>query len=152
MRQTVGDILHVVSHTNPPQNMNNTQQVTDNVLATCMHATRCAVNALMETSPGAIVNNRDMLLDIPLVANLGLVQERRQQLVNDNLRRQNAQRVDYKWKVRDQFNIVIWEKTKGSQQLEGSFTITATKTNGTDDFRHSANVTENISIREIQPH
>ena len=99
MHQTVGDILRVVSHTNPPQNMNDAQQVMDNVLATCMHATRCAVNASMETSPGALVYNRDMLLDIPLVANLELIQERRQQLVDDNLRRQNARRVDYKWKV-----------------------------------------------------
>ena len=106
----------------------------------------------METSPGALVYNRDMLLDIPLVANLELIQERRQQLVDDNLRRQNARRVDYKWKVGDRFNIVIWDKTKGSQQLEGPFTITATNTNGTVDFRRSANVTENISIRKIRPH
>ena len=46
MHQSIGDILRVVLHTNPPQNMNDANQVMDNALATAMYATRCAVSTL----------------------------------------------------------------------------------------------------------
>ena len=62
MHQTVGEILRIILHTNPPQNENDSIQVIDNALATCMHATRCAVNAAMQTSPEALVYRWDMLM------------------------------------------------------------------------------------------
>ena len=52
MHQTIGDILGVVLHTNPPQNTDDTNQVINNTLATAMHATRCAVSAPIRTTPG----------------------------------------------------------------------------------------------------
>ena len=39
MHQTVGDVLRVILHTNPPQNIDDANQVMENALATAMHAT-----------------------------------------------------------------------------------------------------------------
>ena len=75
MHQTIGDILQVVLHTIPPQNMDDANQVMDNTLATAMHATRCAVSGPIWTSPGALVYGRDMIMDVPLIANLSAIRD-----------------------------------------------------------------------------
>ena len=50
--------------------MNDASQVVDNTLATVIYATRCAVSTLIQTTPGGLVYRRDMMMDIPLKANL----------------------------------------------------------------------------------
>ena len=45
----------------------------DNALATSTHATRCTVSAPIGTSPGALVYGRDMIMDVPLIANLAAI-------------------------------------------------------------------------------
>ena len=117
-----------------------------------MHATRNAVNATMEISPGGLVFIRDMIMDIPLVANLEMIRENRQQMIDENLRRQNAKRVQHHYQVGDRFYIVIWNRTKGSRQLEGPFVILRTNTNGTLDFRRTPTVIDNIGIRHCRPY
>ena len=77
IHQTVGDILRVILHTNPPQNIDNTNAVMDKALATAMHATRCAVSAPIGTSPGALVYSRDMIMDVLLIANLAVIRNGR---------------------------------------------------------------------------
>ena len=77
MHQTVGDILRVALHTNPPTNMNDANQCIDNALGCCMHALRCSVNGTLDTLLGAIVYNRDMIMDVPLIANLTTIRDRR---------------------------------------------------------------------------
>ena len=78
MHQKVGDVLRVILHTYPPQNIDDVNQVMDNALATAMHATRCAVSAPIGTSPRALVYGRDMIMDGPLIANLAAIRDGRQ--------------------------------------------------------------------------
>ena len=73
MHQTIGDILQVVLYTNQPKNINDANQVMDNALATCMYTTRCAVSSPIRTTPGALVYGRDMIMDVPLIANLAAI-------------------------------------------------------------------------------
>ena len=50
----------------------------DSAFATAMHATRCISNtALGGYSPGALVFNRDMFLNIPLIADILTLQRGR---------------------------------------------------------------------------
>ena len=58
--------------------MDNANQVMDNALATAMYTTRCAVGAPIGTSPGALVYGRDMIMDVPLIANLSAIWNGRQ--------------------------------------------------------------------------
>ena len=81
----MGGILRVMLHINPPNNKNDANHiVVDNALATCVHSSRCAVNHTMQTSPKALVFQRDMIMNIPLIANLYSIQQRRQQLMGGN--------------------------------------------------------------------
>ena len=72
-------------------NMNNTNQYIANALATCMHimhimhVMHCLVNATTGTSPGVLVYNKDMIMDIPLITNLVTIRDRNQHLIDKNL-------------------------------------------------------------------
>lgn len=92
MHQTIGNILRTLTHVNPPANEQQARQIVENALATAMHATRCGVSRSLGISSGAFVFHRDMFLDLPVVADLLLIQERRQILIDENLRRQNLKR------------------------------------------------------------
>ena len=92
IHQKIRDILRVTLHTNPPINMNDANQFIDNALETCMHAMRCSVNATLDTSPGALVYDRDMIMDVLLIANQATIRDRRQHLINKNLFKQNKKR------------------------------------------------------------
>ena len=131
MHQTVGDILRVTLHTNPPTNMNDTNQCIDNALATCMHALRCSVNATLETSPGALVYNRDMIMDVPLIANLTTIRDRRQNLIDENLIRQNSKRIEHHYRRGNMVDQIVFDKTKLSQRSHGPYRIVETNCSGT---------------------
>ena len=53
--------------------MDDANKVIDNALATAMYATRCAVSTPIRTLPGALVYGRDMIMDVPLIANLSTI-------------------------------------------------------------------------------
>ncbi len=86
MHQTAGNIIRTLTHSNPPQNMAQATQIIDSALATTMHALRCSMHHALHMSPGAFVFRRDMFLNIPLIANLQTIQDRRQLLIDENLR------------------------------------------------------------------
>jgi hypothetical protein len=65
----------------------NASTMVDDCLALAMKAQRTAIHTALRLSPGAFVFQRDMLLDIPLIAaNMELIRERRQHLINEQLR------------------------------------------------------------------
>ncbi len=68
MHQTVGNVLRTLLHGNPPQNIANAVQYVDKALSIAMHAMRAGVHSTFDSSPGNLVFNRDMFLNIPLIA------------------------------------------------------------------------------------
>ena len=82
-------------HTNPAQDIHDANQVMDNALATAMHANRCIVSAPIWTSPGALVYGRDMIMDVPLIANISAIWDGRQQMIDKNLIKQNKKRIEH---------------------------------------------------------
>ena len=57
----------MVLHTNPPTNIDDANQVMDNGLATVMYATRCTMSTPNQTTPGALVYGRYMIVDVLLI-------------------------------------------------------------------------------------
>jgi hypothetical protein len=64
-----------------------------------MYATRATLHSALQTTPGALAFGRDMVLDIPVIADLQLIQERRQQLINDRLIIANRKIFSYDYAV-----------------------------------------------------
>ena len=67
--QTVVNFLCiVVLHMNPPDNVDSTNQLLDDlIVVTRVHATRYTVNPTMQNSPKTVVLNRAMLMGVLLL-------------------------------------------------------------------------------------
>eukprot|EP00957_Ditylum_brightwellii_P073774 5606339-Ditylum_brightwellii.AAC.1 len=69
LHQTVTNILHTTTN-RMATGMQQAVHDVDDASATAMHATRCALSRTLGTSPGAMVFQRDMLINLPVVADL----------------------------------------------------------------------------------
>jgi hypothetical protein len=109
-------------------------------------------HTVLKASPGAAIFRRDMLFDIPFVADWHKIGEQRQSLTNRGNQRENAKCVDYDYKVRDKVLLINEgilckaESTYGNEP----WTITTVHTNGTIRIQGGTR-TERLSIRRVQP-
>ncbi len=64
----------------------------DEALSIAMHAMRVGVHTTLGSSPGNLVFNRDMFLNISLIADWHAITQRREHLIHENLMRGNKKR------------------------------------------------------------
>ena len=154
MHQTVGNILRTLIHGHPITNLTRAEDVVDNALATTMHALRAAVSRALDfNSPGAIAFRRDMYLNLPLEADLQALQQRRQLLIDENLRRKNSKRRPFDFQPGQQ--VLIIEKgtdRKLNPKHTGPFTIQRIFTNGTVAIARTPHVLERLNIDRLRPY
>jgi hypothetical protein len=67
----------------------------DEALSIAMHAMRAGVHFTLGSSPGNLVFNRDMLLNIPLIVDWHAITQRGKHLIHENLMRENQKRRVY---------------------------------------------------------
>jgi hypothetical protein len=63
---------------------------------------------VLKASPGAAIFGRDMLFDIPLIADWQKIGEHRQQLTDPNNSRENKGRIDYDYRVGQK--VLLWKE------------------------------------------
>ena len=85
MHQTVGNILRTLLHGEPPRDVTKAKDFIDEALSIAMHAMHMGVHTTLGSSPGNLVFNRDMFLNIPLIADWHAITQKREHLVNENL-------------------------------------------------------------------
>ena len=117
-----------------------------------MHAMRTNVSTALGSSPGSLVYNRDMFLDVPLQADWQLIRTRREHLVNENLRRQNAKRRSYDYVQGQKALKKLHKPTKLGLRTEGPYEVKQVHTNGTLTIQLRQGVTERINIRRLIPY
>jgi hypothetical protein len=101
--ERVHQTLRTMLLVNPPNDIITASDLIDSVLATAMHATRASTNrSLMNNTPGALAFHRDMLLDIPLIADLITIRNSRHAIIDENLRVANMQRLNHDYRVGEQ--------------------------------------------------
>jgi hypothetical protein len=83
MHQTVGNVLLTFIHSNPPvTTLRNSKDFIDKALSIAMHAMQAGIHSTLGSSPGALVFNRDMFLNIPLIADWPAITKKQEHLVN----------------------------------------------------------------------
>ena len=152
MHQTVANIIRTFLYAHPPQNLNSAAEIVDEALAVAMHATRCAMSEPLGTTPGAMAFNRDMFLNLPLIADLQAIRVKRQQLIDNTTIRQNAKRRNYDYEVGQQVLIYAEDPRKLEARAEGPYTIEQVHVNGTISIRRTPHVVERINIRRVMPY
>ena len=76
MHQTVGNVLRTLLHGEPPPDMASTKEYINEALSIAMHAMRAAIHSTLGSSPGSLTFNRDMFLNIPLIADWHTITQR----------------------------------------------------------------------------
>jgi hypothetical protein len=93
-----------------------------------------------------------MFLNIPLIADWNLLAQRREQLVYENLRRQNRKRRRYDYVVGQRVLKKIHKPTKLGLRTEGPYVVSTVHVNGTVTIQLKEGVTERINIRRVIPY
>jgi len=78
----------------------------DNIIKNVSWAIRSTYHTVLKSSPGAAIFGRDMLFDIPYIADWKKIGDYRQHQTDRNTERENKKRVDYDYKVGDKILIV----------------------------------------------
>ena len=76
LHQTVANALRPLIHAHPPEDINDAAMLIDTALSTAAYSARAAIHSTLRISPGALIFHRDMILDIPIIADLHLVYKR----------------------------------------------------------------------------
>ena len=115
-------------------------------------AIRSTYHTVLKASPGAAIFGRDMLFDIPYVADWYKIGKHRQNLTDRNTARENAKRADYDYAVGGQ--ILIRKDgilRKSESRYDGPYTITTVHTNGTIRVQRGSK-SERLNIRRVTPY
>ena len=152
VHKTIGQVLRVHLELRPPRAQAEATRLMNAAFATAMHATRCASHSsLNHLSPGAVVFNRDMCLDIPPQADLLTPRDMRQRQIDLRLLRENARRTHCDCRIGDQVYLLNG-RSHGDQakmRKRGPFPIVQVHTNNTVTIQR-ANYLQRITIRRAE--
>jgi len=152
MHQVIGNSLRALSTLNPPAGINDANQLIDTAIANAVFAHRSTYSSAINTTPGGLAFGRDMILDLPLISDLELIRNQRQQLIDSRLISANQRRFAHDYAIGDEILKLFHKPTKMSDRGEGPFLIERIHTNGTVTIRIAPNIVERISIRRIKPY
>ena len=151
MHQTLANMLrpylsHVVI------NEIEANEIIDTALAHAMFAMRATIHSTMRISPNALIFGRDTFLNVPIIAEIESILQRRQHRVNVNANNENKRRIDHDYQVGQQVLKAVPDPTKLQTRFQGPFTITRVHVNGNVTLQINPHVTERINIRQVKPY
>jgi transposase InsO family protein len=152
LHQSIGNTLRAHLSSNIPQDVEQANNIMDTCFATAGYASRSAIHRSLKISPGAIVFQRDMVMDIPLLADFHALHQRRQLIIDERLRRANFKRRTYDYQVGQEVLILADQVDKLQNRGHGPYHITQIHTNGTVTIQRTPHVRERINIRRIKPY
>ena len=124
----------------------------DEFLTNAAWAIRSTYHTVLRSSPGAAVFGRDMLFDIPYLADWTEIGKRRQLLVDQDCEKKNSRRIDFDYTVGQQ---VLLRKDgilrKAEDKNDGPYVITQVHTNGTVRIQRGT-ISERLNIRRLSPY
>jgi hypothetical protein len=97
MHQTVGNVLRTLLHGEPPLNIADAKEFVDEVLSIAKHAMRAGIQPTLGSSPGSLVLNRGVFLNIPMFADWHAITQKREHLIHENLIQENQKRRQYNY-------------------------------------------------------
>ena len=124
-------------------------EMIDEILSNVGWAIRSTYHTMVGSTPGAAVFGRDMLFDIPYLADWTEIGKRRQTQVDKSNALENKHRLSYDYKVGDK--VLIVKKgiiCKVEDPNEGPYTITQVHTNSTVRIQREA-ISERLHIRRL---
>jgi hypothetical protein len=94
-------------HREPPPDIASTKKYVDEALSITMHAMKAAIHSTLGSSPESLTFNRDMFLNIPLIADWHSITQRHEHLIIKNLIREKEPKA---------LLIQLYPSTKGTKE------------------------------------
>jgi hypothetical protein len=110
-----------------------------------MQAAHASIHSALQTTPGALVFQRDVFLDVPLIANLQTIRDRRYVLIDKNLWRQNVKRHSFD-AIGQSVMVKVPNPGKLDQRATGPFLIHQVHANGALKIQQNLHVQERINV------
>ena len=151
MHQTIGNMLRTHLYHITPHTQQDCQELLESALASAIFALRSTVHTTLGMTPGSIAFHRDMLLNVPIIADLQILQQKRQNKIDYNTEKSNTRRYSHIYHINDLILIEITNPTKLQQKFQGPFPIRQVNDNGTVTIQRSTNISQTINIRRIKP-
>lgn len=118
-------------------------------------AIRSTYHYILKASPGEAIFGRNMLFDIPFIADWCEIGRSRQKLVDRSNERENKSRIPFDYKVGSKamivYNLDGSPMPKAKDKNEGPYLVTEVYTNGTVRLQRGS-VSERINIRRLTPY
>ena len=152
LHQTVTNILCSTLYANPPDNQLEAELLVDTALQKAAYAVRTTVHTTLKATPGSLVYQRDMILNIPVVADLLDITAWRQQLIDERTMAENRKRISHDYQPNDQVLVLAYKPDKLEPRARGPYRILHTHVNGTVTIQCSLTVTEWINICRLRPY
>ena len=127
------------------------------VLAAVRMAMRATVHTTTQAPPAQLVFNHDALHNVSFRADWNYIKDRKQRLIDQNNKRENAKRRRYTYNVGDRVRVTQdYQRKHGQNQFMGPLVIEAVNDNGTVELRqdtpNGGAVTQTWNIRNILPY
>jgi hypothetical protein len=152
IHQTVGNVLQTLLHCEPPQNIADAKEFVDEALSIAMNATRAGIHSTLGSSPGSLVFNRDMSLNIPLIANWHAITQKREHLIHETLIQENQKRRWYDYLPGQRVLKKCWKPCKLDARTSGPYRVLQTHVSGTVTIELRPGVSERLNIRRVIPY
>ena len=111
-----------------------------------MHSMQSSVHTTLGSSPGSLVFNRDMYLNIPLVADWHAITTKHEHVINSNLMRENKKRRRFDYQINKKVLKKVHDPTKLGIRTQGPYKIEQVHTNGTLTIQLRPGIAERINI------
>jgi transposase InsO family protein len=146
IHQTIGNMIRTFQKDDLDE-----QDPWSGILAATMFATRATYHTTLQATPSQLVFGRDAILNVQFEANWAYIRERKQKLINQNNKRENASRIMHTYHVDDK---VLYrnklESKFGDDPWKGPYLITSVNNNGTVRLK-MGKFTDTVNIRNIKP-
>jgi hypothetical protein len=114
-----------------------------------MHAIRAAIHFTLGSSPGSLAFNKDMFLNIPLIADWHTITQRQENLTNENLTRKIKSIVNMTMSFNKGYSRKNENPCRLGKRTSGPYRVLQTHVNSTPTIELRPGVSETLSIRRV---
>ena len=128
----------------------------EGILSAARKAVNATVHTTLKATPAQLVFGRDALLNVSFQADWDFIKQRKQKLIVQNNKRENATRIPHTYNVGDAVMVRLDPNRKhGTDRFSGPWTVTRVNDNGTLQLRKDAvrggAVYQTWNIRNVDP-
>ena len=151
IHKAIGQSIRTTIHLKPLTTALEAQHLINEAISIAMHACRCASNSsLGNYSPGSLVFQCNMFLDIPLITDLLTLTHNCQAAIDNCLLHANRHQLRHEFKVGQQVYDHTICKNKLQLTYTGPYPILQVHTNNTVTIKRGP-ISEHISIQHLKP-